>query len=608
MTIKYQAWCKGTDIICEFTPDRDLENPVFCFSLMAPAAVISGGEQGRRVGGYCEAELPDLAAGQTHRLVVGYANKGYRPVNRAWLPLGPYLRLASGTLALSPGPSGAEDWQPDESADMDALRLLPPPLDWQPTGSSVRAACFNVEHPQLSAVDQLSQRQGMGAFLAADGVPLVVEHDEGLAADHYRLQLRPDQIILTAGGPAGVFYGGVTLLNLVQTYGGILPGGVLSDGPRFEWRGQHLDCARHYYAPETIFDLLDLMALMKLNRLHWHFADDEAFRLELSSLPELQIAATWRGEGEALPGLFGGGVRSGGSYSPATARQLIDHGRALHIEIMPEIEVPAHALALNAAIPGMRDPDDAGTEVSVQGYAENTINPALPKTWTVLEKMVDELAELFPFRYLHLGCDELPEGTWQGSPLVDQLKAREGLSDTDDVQGWTMARLAAHVVSKGKAPAAWEEAARGSNGGIGNGALLFSWTGSAPGIAAAKNGYDVVMCPAQHVYLDMAASRDPADWGAAWAAFIALEDTINWDPVPAELGAAAERIKGVQGTFWSEFTTDDGELANMLWPRLFGVACMGWSGSQQVAEMDLHQQAAIYHQTAIRHILPQHRP
>ena len=106
----------------------------------------------------------------------------------------------------------------------------------------------------------------------------------------------------------------------------------------------------------------------------------------------------------------------------------------------------------------------------------------------------------------------------------------------------------------------------------------------------------------------MAATNDPEDWGAAWAAFIGLEDTINWDPVPAELGSAADRVKGVQGTFWSEFTTDDGELANMLWPRLFGVACMGWSGSQQVASMDLHQQAATYHQTPIRHILPQHRP
>ena len=131
---------------------------------------------------------------------------------------------------------------------------------------------------------------------------------------------------------------------------------------------------------------------------------------------------------------------------------------------MPEIEVPAHALALNRAIPGLRDPADNGAEQSVQDYRDNTINPAMPRMWEVTTALAEEVASIFPFAHLHLGCDELPHDTWSGSPAVAALKAREGLDTTDDVQGWTMARLASHMHARGIVPAAWEEAARGANG------------------------------------------------------------------------------------------------------------------------------------------------
>lgn len=139
-----------------------------------------------------------------------------------------------------------------------------------------------------------------------------------------------------------------------------------------------------------------------------------------------------------------------------------------------------------------------------------------------------------------------------------------------------MARLAGTLTARGIRTAAWEEAAKGANGGIGHGALLFSWTGQGPGVAAARAGHDVVMCPAQHVYLDLAHTGDPADWGASWAGFVALEDTIDWDPVPADAPDIADRVVGVQGTFWSEFTTSDDQLEPMLAPRILGVATKAW--------------------------------
>lgn len=589
----------GAVIWAQIVVDTALAAPTLCFSLMAPARVVSGGRLARSLGGYGEVALPDLAPGAPHDLVIGYANADYRPVNRAWLPLGAYLRHAGGVTPLPPSPAGAAPWVFDGEDVESALRLVPPPSEWVPAGGTVKIAALAADHPALARADALSRRVGAGPLLSGDGVQTGVT----LAGDHgeegYRLTLAPDRIEVEASAATGVFYAGITLINLIATYGGDLPTGTITDRPRFEWRGQHLDCARHFYQPATLTDFLDRMALLKLNRFHWHFADDEAFRLELTCLPELWQKTRLRGEGHLLPGLFGGGIESGGSYSRAFARALIAHGKALNIEIMPEIEIPAHALAMNAALPGMRDPADTGTELSIQGYPANTLNPVMQRTWEVLGALIDEVAALFPFDYLHLGCDELPPGTWDESPAVDGLKQRERLNSADDVQGWMMAMLARDVVAQGKRPAAWEEAARGANGGIGNAALLFSWSGQGPGIAAARAGYDIVMSPAQHVYLDMAQSDAPDDWGAAWAAFVPLEQTVEWEPVPPELAGAEQRIKGVQGAFWSEFTCRDEELHAMIWPRLLGVAAKAWSEQRDMSGDEIANLARVYAPTPL---------
>lgn len=246
---------------------------------------------------------------------------------------------------------------------------------------------------------------------------------------------------------------------------------------------------------------------------------------------------------------------------------------------------------ITTIFPETRDPADNGGEVSVQGYRANALNPAQPKTWEILNAVVAEVGALFPFNHLHLGCDELAPDTWMGSPKARALMKEEGLETTQDLQGWTMDRLAATVVANGQRPAAWEEAAQGANGGIGNGAILFSWTGQGPGLEAARAGYDVVMTPAQHVYLDMAHTDDPDDWGASWAAFVDLDDTVAWNPVPD--AALADRIIGLQGTFWSEFTTQDDQIWPMLMPRLLGVAAMAWQTTPPSAD-EIHAVAHHY--------------
>ena len=242
----------------------------------------------------------------------------------------------------------------------------------------------------------------------------------------------------------------------------------------------------------------------------------------------------------------------------------------------------------------MRDPGDNSAAVSVHGYLDNVINPAMPETWKLIEPLALEVAGMFPIGILHLGCDELPPAAWSASPAINALKAEHGLETRDDVQGWMMERLAGFLELHGIRSAAWEEAAKGKNGGLGHRALLFSWTGQGPGIEAARRGYDVVMCPAQNIYFDMAHTRDPDDWGATWAAIVALEDVMNWKPVPAGAEDVADRIVGVEGCFWSEFTTRDVEMEPMLAPRILGLANKGWDRNDSVDGSGLRALAQSY--------------
>ncbi|MEZ5769771.1 MAG: family 20 glycosylhydrolase [Paracoccaceae bacterium] len=350
----------------------------------------------------------------------------------------------------------------------------------------------------------------------------------------------------------------------------------IADAPRFARRGEELDCARNFHSVETILRLLDLMALLKLNRFHWHFADDEAFRLEVEELPRALAQDRLPGRGEMFARLFAAAGRRLEGHSPCRRRRIVAHARHLNIEVMPEIEMPAHSFALTQVIHGLRDPADTSIEGSALGYTGNTVNPAMDKTWEVLPRLASEVASWFPFRHLHLGCDELSKSAWQRSPAIAALK-REGLAGNDDVQGWMMARMkrisraqgAARGLAGSPQGAQWRHRPRcdpvrtARTGGRGG--------GRAGGLRRGD------VCPAHHAYLDMAHTGQRHDWGANGVGATGLERTVGWNPVPAGAEDIARRFIGVQGNFWSEFTTGEILLWPMLMPRLLGVAVTAWS-------------------------------
>ena len=582
MTARFDVRVEAREIHCTITVEQALVAPVFCFSLMLPAEVISGGKPVAALGGHLQVALPDLFPGRPHHVVVAYRRKRYVPVNRAWLPLGPYLRHKGGILPLPPAETGVRTGEAPapRAAGPGELRLCPPPTAHALTGGAVDAgrgfACDHEAFETVAAINVRARTHG-APFLSPDGLAVTIATDGALPPEGYFLVIGPQGVRLTARDRAGVFYGAVTLRHLQITHGAKLPAARIADAPRFGWRGQQLDCARNFHSVETILEMLELMALLKLNRFHWHFADDEAFRLEVSCYPALWQKTAFRGEGEMFPGFRGGGARAGGSYSRADVARIVAHAKRLGIEVMPEIEMPAHSFALTQVMPDLRDPADTSVEGSSQGYTGNTVNPAVDKTWEVLPALASEVASWFPFRHLHLGCDELSKSAWKRSPAIAALKQRLDLADNDDVQGWMMARMGAHLSREGIRPAAWQEARKGRGGGIGHGAILFAWLGQDPGVAAARAGYDVVMCPAQHAYLDMAHTGQRDDWGANGVGSTRLEETVGWNPVPEGAEDIARRVIGVQGNFWSEFTTGDDDLWPMLMPRLLGVATTAWS-------------------------------
>ena len=459
---------------------------------------------------------------------------------------------------------------------------MPAPTEWAPSIGELNCKHGFILPDNLAfqgaikAVDDLARRNDLGAFIGT-GVGLTVSAGFDGSAEGYRIEITPDAVTIQASSQAGAFYAAISLLNLRVTHGGHIPCGTITDSPRFSWRGQHLDCARHFFEPETILQFLDLLALLKLNRFHWHFSDDEAFRLEVTSYPEIWQQTRMRGAGELMPGVFGGGSGpTGGSYSLEFTADLIARAAELQIEVLPEIEIPAHAYALTRIFPQMRDPGDNTAEQSVQGYLANTMNPAMPFTWEFIEKITTELAGIFPFAHLHLGCDERPPASWEHSPAAKNLMVEHGLDTLDDLQGWMMDRVAGMVADLGVRPCAWEEAVKGKNGGIGNDAILFSWTEQGPGLEAARAGYKVVMCPAQNVYFDMAHSSDWSERGTRWAGTVSLENTVEWLPVPADEPELEANIIGVQGEFWSEFTIKDADMWPMVIPRILGLSESAW--------------------------------
>ncbi|MGO4353334.1 beta-N-acetylhexosaminidase [Rhizobium sp. RAF36] len=429
------------------------------------------------------------------------------------------------------------------------------------------------------------------------GRPLIFETDAALEAEAYRLDFTSGSVTLSYSGAAGRQYG---LTSLAQLLNGArvtkdkfrFPiSGTISDKPRYGWRGCHLDVSRQFYPVADVKRLIDILAWFKLNIFHWHLTDDEAWRLEIKAYPQLTAAGVLRGPDEPLlPQLGNGAEPAGGFYSQDDIREIVAHASSLSVEVIPEIDIPGHNAATLVALPELTDGQEAPDSYhSVQGYPNNALNPAIPMTYEFLEKVFDEMVELFPSSYIHIGGDEVANGSWLASPLAKKLMEKEGISGTFGLQSFFLKQVKAMLDKRGRKLAGWNEVAHG--GGVAaKDSLLMAWENPQVGIELAKEGYDVVMTPGQAYYLDMVQATAFQEPGASWAGTVPPAHTYAYEAAgefPEEL---KDRLKGVQACIWSEHFLSRGYFNRLVFPRLPAIAEAAWTPK---AAKDWHRFAAI---------------
>jgi hexosaminidase len=427
--------------------------------------------------------------------------------------------------------------------------------------------------------------------------------DATLGNEGYKLDVTSQKITITANKPAGLLYGVQTLLQLLPPQiesdrrephvSWQVPQVEITDYPRVGWRGLMLDVARHFFTVDEVKQYLDNMAKYKYNLFHWHLTDDEGWRIEIKSLPKLTEVGAWRTE---QVGWFGSlsdpdpdaPKNYGGFYTQDEIREVIAYAAERNIQVMPEIDVPGHSSAVLAAYPELSCfPESDGHFVRTgapfldwntggrpAAIYENTLNPANEKVYAFMDKVITEVADLFPFEYIHTGGDEAPYTFWEKSDEVKQLMKREGLKDMAAVQSYFGKRVEKIILDKGKKMMGWDEILEG---GITPTTGLMSWRGVQHGIDASKSGHYVVMSPNNYVYIDLMQgdlSTDPRVYSN-----LRLNQTYKFDPVPE--GANAQYILGGQANLWTEQVYNMRQAEYMTWPRGFAVAESLWSPAEK---------------------------
>ncbi|PSJ38999.1 family 20 glycosylhydrolase [Allosphingosinicella deserti] len=395
----------------------------------------------------------------------------------------------------------------------------------------------------------------------------------GLPKEGYRLSTSQTGATISAGDAGGFFYGAVTLWQLATGGANMVPAVEIEDAPRFAWRGFMLDSARHFQSPQFIKALIDGMAAHKLNILHWHLVDDQGWRIEIPKYPKLTSVGAWRSPATApgAPPL----PKVGGFYTQAEIREIVAYAAARNITIVPEIEMPGHALSAIRAYPelgpGTPVPPGITADWGVYTYLYNVED----STFRFLEDVLADVMKLFPSPYIHIGGDEAVMTQWKQSPAAQAKMRSLGITDERKLQSWFITRMEKFLNANGRKLIGWDEILEG---GIAPNATVMSWRGIDGAIVAAKAGHDTVLAPSPMLYLDHLQGATSAE-GPGRNKVITLEDYYRFDPLPDTLTEDQQRhVLGLQAPLFTEHVRGDARAAYMTFPRLSALAEVAWRG------------------------------
>lgn len=478
----------------------------------------------------------------------------------------------------------------------------------------VKGAGFNysssLEQRTIRAIAKLSDDISAGtgvisSFAAAIGVNASASasslkgfyflEDKSLPAENYVLEITGKGAKITASDHNGFFYAIQTLRQLlpVGNYLGEsggkwrLPQCLISDGPRFAYRGMHLDACRHFWSVETTKKYIDIMAVYKLNRLHWHLTEDQGWRIEIEKYPELtEIGAFRNGTMVGHDFSSNDGVRYGGFYTKEQIRELVKYAWERGITIIPEVDLPGHMVAALAAYPQLGCTGGPYSVWTIWGVSEEVLCVGKESTFKFLEGVLDEVCELFPSEYIHIGGDECPKARWKECPLCQARAEELGLVSDEKgtreqkLQNYTTARVQKYLAGKGRKIIGWDEILEGE---LAPGATVMSWRGTYGGIEAANRGFDVIMTPNSHFYFDYQQGEiatEPLGPGYIERP-LNVEIVYSFDPYKGINAEQQKHILGVQANLWTEYIATPEHLEYMLLPRMLALSEVQWTPASE---------------------------
>ena len=408
----------------------------------------------------------------------------------------------------------------------------------------------------------------------------------GTSPESYQVDVTAERVLVSAREPQGLFYGAVTLWELCSApavHGETeLAGTLITDAPRFRWRGLMLDSARHFQSTEFVMRYIDWMALHKLNVLGWHLTDDQGWRLAIRKYPRLTSAGAWRVPAGAaalrdIDPATGRPRLYGGFYTQDDVRRIVAHARECFITIVPEIDMPGHATAAIVAYPRLGVTDHPPTAVPADWGIFTNLYNVEESTFAFLEDVLAEVIELFPGEFIHVGGDEAVKDQWKASAHVQARMRELGVPTEEALQGYFTQRMGKYLEAHGRRLIGWDEILEG---GVPPGAAVMSWRGVDGAIAAAASGHDTVLSPAPTLYLDFRQGTGPSE-PPGRGEVVSLERVYRFDPLPGPLAAAAGHVLGVQANLWTEHVRTEEWAAYMTWPRAAALAEIGWSPAER---------------------------
>jgi hexosaminidase len=409
----------------------------------------------------------------------------------------------------------------------------------------------------------------------------------------YTMKVTRSEINIFGNDEQGLFYGIQTLIQLlpVEKSGSLnVQACNIVDSPRFAYRGLHLDCGRHFFSVDFVKQYIDFIAMHKMNTFHWHLTEDQGWRIEIKKYPKLTQVGGCR-NGTIIghhPGTGNDDTKYCGYYTQQQIKDIVKYAADRYITIIPEIEMPGHASAAIAAYPQLSCFPDSSTKIA-EGvtWSGDSTGKQVQQSWGVypdvfcpsdytfkfLENVLDEVIQLFPSKYIHIGGDECPKTYWKESAFCQQLIKDSSLKDEDGLQSYFISKIERYLNSKGRSIIGWDEILEG---GIAPNATIMSWRGEDGGIAAAKQHHKVVMTPGGYVYFDHAQSQQ--EDSLTIGGYLPVETVYSYEPVPAQLSDDEQNyILGAQANMWAEYMSNPAKVEYMLFPRLDALSEVLWS-------------------------------